>query len=244
MNQKIIWGVTLGAVLLMLAGAFIYAQKGTPAAQPAAPTKQAPAAVITAAPAPVDSQPSTTPPAQPAASSAAAPVYDEVKIDLSRIAGTLQMSSPQITATATGELPRYPIELTCYRRNASPGINWGKAPAATKSYVLALERRAPDEKASWPWIIYNIPAGTQTLAANITSETIGANGVFGTNPYGHQAYTGPCEPKGTYPYILRLLALDRMLDVKAGATMQELLPLINGHVIDAAEIRAQHYRQM
>lgn len=238
MNQKMIWGVTAGVAVLMLIGAlYVASQRST----------QAPANIATtitqnSAAAPAVPQPSATP--APVASPAKQQVYDEVKLDLSRIAGQLQMSSPDIHATATGELPRYPIELTCYRRNASPTIQWRNAPSATKSFMLVLERRAVDEKASWSWIVYNIPATSNTLASNVTKDTIGARGVFGSNHYGHQAYTGPCEPKGIYPYVLRLLALDTTLTPKDGATLQDLLPLINGHIIDAAEIRAHHYLQM
>lgn len=241
MNQKIIWAVTALVVVLMLAGAYIYAQNRATDI-PAAITGEAAGeeGAITRVP-----QPSATPKPQAATPAPVNPqIYDEVKVDLSRIAGKLQMSSPHITATITGELPRYPLDLTCYRRNESPAISWRNAPAATKSYMLVLERRAPGDNAAWSWIIYNIPATTSVLSSNITTENIGANGVFGMNHYGHKAYTGPCEPKGTYPYILRLFALDTMLDVKAGATLQDLLPLINGHIIDAAEIRALHYLQM
>ncbi len=245
MNQKMIWAVTAGVAVLMLAVAAIYARQRAVEA-PAVVTTQTPAPE-TIAIAPVGLQPSITPKTAPLTEQATEPApltYDEVQVDLSRIAGKLQMSSPGITATSTGELPRYPLEMTCYRRNASPALNWHNAPPSTKSYVLVLERRALGEKASWTWIVYNIPATTSALASNLNKDTIGANGMFGTNKYDKQAYIGPCEPKGIYPYVLRLFALDTMLDVKAGAGMSDLLPLINTHIKDAAEIHTNHYLQM
>lgn len=243
MNQKTLWIVTALVVVLMLAGAVFMARQRS---APSAPvTAQQPAPQEQAVAAPAVPQESVTPQPVAAPQPARAIVYDEVKVDLSKIAGKLKMSSPDIAATGDGSPPRYPIDMTCYRRNASPAINWQGAPGATKSYVLVLERRAPDEKASWSWIMFNIPATSSGLPAKINAESLTpGQGVFGANQYGHQAYTGPCEPKGTFLYILRLFALDTVLDLKPGAQLPDVLPAINGHVIDAAEIRALHYLQM
>lgn len=243
MNQKTLWIITALVVVLMLVGALFVARQRAQAPVPVTAQQSAPQEHVAAAPA--VPQESVTPQAAAVAEPARAVVYDEVKVDLSKIAGKLKMSSPDIPATGDGSEPRYPIEMTCYRRNASPAINWHSAPGATKSYVLVLERRALNEKASWSWIMFNIPATSAGLPARINAETLTtAQGVFGANQYGHQAYTGPCEPKGTFPYVLRLFALDTMLDLKPGAQRGDLLPALNGHVIDAAEIRALHYLQM
>ncbi len=243
MNQKTLWIVTGLVVVLMLVGAMFIARQRSEAPVPVTAQQPAPQDHVIATPA--VPQESVTPKAAPAPEPAQAIVYDEVKVDLSKIAGKLKMNSPDIPATGDGSEPRYPIEMTCYRRNASPTLNWSNAPSATKSYVMVLERRAPNEKASWSWIMFNIPATSAGLPARINAETLtAAQGVFGSNQYGHQAYTGPCEPKGTFPYVLRLFALDSVLDLKPGAQLSEILPAINGHVMDAAEIRALHYLQM
>lgn len=243
MNQKIIWIVTCLAVLLLLAGAVFIARQRSETPAPIAAQQQAPQDRVAADP--VRPQESMTPIKAAAPTPAQADIDDEVKIDLSKIAGKLKMTSPDISATSDGSMPRYPIEMTCYRRNVSPAINWRNAPGSTKSYVMVLERRAPGEKATWSWIMFNIPAATTGLPARINAESLtAAQGVFGANQYGHQAYTGPCEPKGTFPYVLRLFALDTVLDLKPGIPWQDILPAINGHVVDAAEIRTLHYLQM
>ena len=243
MNQKLLWIVTGVVAVVMLVGAIIIARQRTvpfdiPAQQVVEPSPETKIPVK-----PVEPAASVTPqqPAPEPESSKPA-VYDEVRVDISKIAGTLKMSSPDIPATDAGSVPRYPLELTCYRKNSAPAISWSGAPAATKSYVLVLERRAPDEKATWSWIMFNIPASTTNMPGKISPETITtAQGLFGANPYGHNAYTGPCEPKGVFPYVLRLFALDADIALQTGATLPQLLPAINGHVIDAAEIRVEHY---
>lgn len=243
MNQRTLWIVTGLVAVLMLAGAIFVARQRSEA--PAPVVAQSPAQQDTVIATPAAPQESVTPKPAAATEAERPVVYDEVKVDILKIAGRLKMASPDIPATGDGSAPRYPIDMTCYRRNASPALNWRDAPSATKSYVLVLERRAPNEKASWSWIMFNIPAGSSGLPAKISAETLtAAQGVFGANQYGHQAYTGPCDPKGTFPYVLRLFALDTMLDLQPGAQLHELLPAINGHVIDAAEIRALHYLQM
>lgn len=244
MNQKTLWIVTGLVVVLMLVGAvFIARQRATvPVAAPVAaipvPAEQQIAV------APVEPALSITPQAAPAPEPSKPIIYDEVKVDISNIAGKLKMSSPNIPATTDGSLPRYPVELTCYRSNVSPSLNWNGAPSATKSYVLVLERRAPHEKASWTWILFNIPPSSSGVTGKLSEESLAAGqGLFGMNPYGHKAYTGPCEPKGVFPYVLRLFALDTELPLQAGASLPQILPAMNGHVIDAAEIRAEHYLQ-
>lgn len=241
MNQKILWIVTAIIAIAMLMGAvFIARQKTAPVSGPIAPQSSA---IVSEAPSkPVTPIVSVTPQVAQEPEPSKSVVYDEVKVDISKIAGTLKMSSADIPAAASGGLPRYPLELTCYRKNASPAINWYGAPSATTSYVLVLERRAPNEKASWSWIMFNIPASSTGLPGKIDPETLAAGqGFFGANPYGHNAYTGPCEPKGVYPYVLRLFALDNVLPLQTGATLQQVLPAMNGHVIDAAEIHVEHY---
>lgn len=241
MNQKTLWIITGVVVVLMLAGAVFVARQR--AAVPVAAIAHAPVEQQIAL-TPVESAPSVTPQVVSTPEPSKPVIYDEVKVDISNIAGKLKMSSPNIPATSDNSLPRYPVELTCYRSNMSPSIGWSGAPAATKSYVLVLERRALNEKASWPWILFNIPASSSGVPGKLSEETLPAGqGLFGMNPYGHKAYTGPCEPRGVFPYVLRLFALDIELPLQAGAALPQLLPAINGHVIDAAEIRTEHYLQ-
>lgn len=245
MNQKTLWIVTAAVAILMVGGAIFVARQRVEAPLPAL-IAQVPVPVQEeVALQPVEAAASETPQAVPEPIPQAPIVYDEVAVDLSKIAGTLKMSSPDIPAAANGQLPRYPLTLTCYRKNASPVLHWSGAPEHTKSYVLVLERRAPNEKASWSWIMFNIPASSTDMPGNMALERLtSAQGLFGTNPYGHQAYTGPCEPKGTFPYVLRLFALDIDLPLQAGALLADIVPAMNGHVIDAAEIKADHYLRM
>lgn len=246
MNQKILWGITAAAALLMIGGAVLFVRQGvqkSPSIIHEADVVAVAPAPQPAVPAPVPA-PSVTPAAPvPRVAESAEPALDEVAIDLSRIAGTLKVTSPDIPAIPNQEIPRYPLDLTCYRKGRAPGLVWQGAPATTKSYVVALERRVPGEKAGWTWGLYNIPADKSSVPSGV-NPTSNYEGTWAVNMYGNAVYTGPCEPKGVFLYVLRLFALDQVLDVPADVGWSDIVPLMNGHVVDAAEIRTHHYNRM
>lgn len=246
MNQKILWGVTAVAALLMIGGAVLFVRQGVQQS----PSIIKPNETVAVVPAPQPETPVLAPapsvtPVAPAPKTVEnkEPVLDEVAVDISRIAGTLKVTSPDIPAIPHQEIPRYPLDLTCYRKSRAPGLVWQGAPATTKSYIVALERRVPGEKAGWTWVLYNIPADKSSLPSG-TNTNSNYQAEWAVNMYGHAAYTGPCEPKGVFLYVLRLFALDQVLEVPAATTWTEIVPLMNGHIVDAAEIRAQHYNRM
>lgn len=256
MNQKTIWFVTAVVALLIVVGAVMVAKQRAiaPVAGPlpvvAVPDPQSPQVnsllstdkppVAMPAPAAIVSK-TPVPPPLAAAQTA---VLDEIRVDLSRLAGTLKMSSPDIPAADGSELPRFPLDLTCYRKNSSPAVSWQGAPSETEAYVLVLERRAPGEKALWSWIVLDVPVSATGLPRKIGADTLApGQGILAQNIYGNIAYTGPCEPKGLYLYVLRLFALDQPLGLPATATAEEIVAAMQGHVLDAAEIRAHHYLQ-
>ncbi|QQG35145.1 MAG: YbhB/YbcL family Raf kinase inhibitor-like protein [Micavibrio aeruginosavorus] len=249
MNQKTIWALTLGLAVMMVAGAVILAQKRVAPPQTVAPvaavSKPAPAveaSAVVLAPAPAASV--TAAAALGAADAPGGVLIDEIKVDLSRVAGTLKMISPDIPASQNDELPRYPLELTCYRNNASPSLSWQGAPEGTAAFVLVLERRAATEKALWSWIMLDVPGGARGMRGNISAESLGLEqGILARNAFDNAAYAGPCEPKGSYLYVLRLFALDQALGLPGTATTTEIVAAMEGHIVDAAEIRAQHYLQ-
>jgi Raf kinase inhibitor-like YbhB/YbcL family protein len=71
-----------------------------------------------------------------------------------------------------------------------------------------------------------------------------ANGaVHGTNDYQKRAYRGPCPPDGIHRYVVKLYALDSELDFGSGATKEELLKAMNGHILDQVELVGKYRRQ-
>jgi Raf kinase inhibitor-like YbhB/YbcL family protein len=60
--------------------------------------------------------------------------------------------------------------------------------------------------------------------------------VQGTNGFGKSGYGGPCPPSGTHRYFFRVIALDRMLDLRSGAKRAEFDKAIAGHILARGEL--------
>lgn len=65
----------------------------------------------------------------------------------------------------------------------------------------------------------------------------------GKNGFDQIGFGGPCPPEGTHRYFFKLFALDQSLNLAAGATKEELLKAIDGHILDAAEFMGRYTRQ-
>lgn len=72
-------------------------------------------------------------------------------------------------------------------------------------------------------------------------------GTAGANGAGRNAYTGPCPPPQYEPsehrYVFALYALDTELALAAGATKQEVLQAMKGHVLAEAKLVGRYKRK-
>jgi len=163
--------------------------------------------------------------------------------------GTAKTSMPTklaITSSAFEQNGRIPSKYTCDGdRSVSPPLVFSGVPEGAKSLALIMDD--PDvPKVLHPdgvfdhWVLFNILPGVREIAEGQTVGTAGANGG------GKNAYTGPCPPPQYEPsehrYIFVLYALDTILPLKEGATKQEVLKAINGHVIQQAELIGKYKR--
>ena len=136
-----------------------------------------------------------------------------------------------------------PFKYTCDGENQSPPLNWQDPPAETQSFALIVhDRDAPNGKFTH-WILYNVPAEQRDLAEGIAKQEALHHGLKqGKNDFGEVGFGGPCPPNGTHRYFFKLYALDQPLDLAAGATKQELLEAMEGHVLDSAELMGLYGR--
>ena len=159
---------------------------------------------------------------------------------------TITVSSPTIEA---GE--RIPADHTADGRNVSPALSWSNAPAGTKEFAVIVDD--PDVPMPQPfvhWVIYKIPGTVKGLPENIPidpaapmpSEIAGA--VQGTSGFKRAIYRGPAPPAGKpHHYHFAVYALDTALDLPAGATKQQLLDAMKGHIIGQGELVAVYERK-
>ncbi|MCD6419216.1 MAG: YbhB/YbcL family Raf kinase inhibitor-like protein [Synergistetes bacterium] len=133
---------------------------------------------------------------------------------------------------------------TCDGKDISPQLTWSDAPDGTESFALICDD--PDAPAGvWVhWVIYNIPKNMKELKQNIPKkETLPDGTKQGKNDFGKIGYGGPCPPHGRpHRYFFKLYALDTLLNARAGITKQELLQLIEGHILSTAETYGKYGR--
>jgi Raf kinase inhibitor-like YbhB/YbcL family protein len=136
-----------------------------------------------------------------------------------------------------------PAQYTCGGANISPPLQWSALPASTKALALIVDD--PDAPArTWVhWVIYDLPANTTELPEEIKpQERLAAGGKQGTNDFKKIGYGGPCPPSGTHRYFFKLYALDTETSLGPGATKDELLKTIAGHVVAQGELIGKYKR--
>jgi Raf kinase inhibitor-like YbhB/YbcL family protein len=161
-----------------------------------------------------------------------------------RAEGERKMQEPlQVTSTAfaNGELitPQY----TCDSTNRAPPLHWSGQPQATASFALLCEDPDAPRGLFTHWIVYQLPPATSQLAegAGTTSE-LPQGTLQGKNDFGKLGYGGPCPPSGTHRYFFKVYALDRALQLAAGATRTQLLQAMKGHILAEGQLMGRYQR--
>jgi Raf kinase inhibitor-like YbhB/YbcL family protein len=133
-----------------------------------------------------------------------------------------------------------PSIYTCEGKNISPPLELIDVPPVAKSLVLIMDD--PDvpsyirpEQMYDHWIIFNIPPNTHKIKENSSPEAIHGKNTSGTN-----RYIGPCPPDGEHRYFFKLYALDKTLDLCAGATKQEVESAMRGHILSQCALMGRY----
>jgi Raf kinase inhibitor-like YbhB/YbcL family protein len=133
--------------------------------------------------------------------------------------------------TAGGAIPK---RFSDYDVGLSPSLRWSDLPEGTKSLAVIMED--PDASSAQPflhWLAWNIDPAAGGIERG--SVTFGAR--LGRNGRGQPAYFGPHPPgKSPHHYHFQMFALDTQLTLKAGASREQLLAAIKGHVLAKADL--------
>jgi Raf kinase inhibitor-like YbhB/YbcL family protein len=127
---------------------------------------------------------------------------------------------------------KIPLVYTCDGGNTSPPLSWTGVPNNAVSLALIMDD--PDAPAgTWVhWVLFNLPPDLTELEQGKTG-----GGTEGINDFKQLGYGGPCPPKGTtHRYIIKIYALDSMLDLKSGATKAQVEGLMRGHILGQGQL--------
>lgn len=151
----------------------------------------------------------------------------------------------QLTSSAFQPGGSIPTQYTCEGKNISPQFSWTDVPNDARSLVLILHDPDAHRAGGFThWVIYNIDPKRNQMDEGIPRrDTVAGLGVQGRNSGGKLDYIGPCPPSGTHRYFARLYALGSRLDLKPGATREEVELAMQGHVLGQAELMGSYRKR-
>jgi hypothetical protein len=125
-----------------------------------------------------------------------------------------------------------PSKYTCDGENINPPLEVIDIPQNAKTWVLIVDDPDAPSKTWVHWLIWNIPVDNTSIQEGKPPE----NATYGTNDFSKPEYGGPCPPSGTHRYFFKAYALDTKIDLKGGATKEQLLEEMEGHVIESTQL--------
>jgi Raf kinase inhibitor-like YbhB/YbcL family protein len=159
-------------------------------------------------------------------------------LDSISAASVLQVSSSSFTHGQS-----MPPRLTCDGPDVSPDIQWSAPPAATKSYAIVMND--PDAPLGFThWLAYNIPAPVHELPEGASTPSKRLDQASeGINSFGNAGYGGPCPPGSTpHHYVFHVYALDVNPGLAAGASTEQVVAALKGHVLAGGQITGLYGR--
>jgi len=145
----------------------------------------------------------------------------------------------KLTSDAFTNGQSIPAKYTCIGKNISPALTWTDPPAGTQSFSLIVDDPDAPGQTWVHWVLYNINLDMRTLQEDlpITGKNVDPNAIFvGKNSSGSIAYQGPCPPSGTHRYYFKLYALDSQISLLPGATKDQVLKEMDGHILAQTEL--------
>lgn len=157
----------------------------------------------------------------------------------SKSTATEATMSLTLTSGAFANGQSIPAKYSCVGKNISPDLAWNEPPAGTQSFALIVDD--PDAPmGTWVhWVLYNIAADKRNLQEDlpITGKNADPNAIYvGKNSSGNTRYDGPCPPGGTHRYYFKLYALDTTISLLPGATKEQVLKEMKGHILAQTEL--------
>lgn len=150
----------------------------------------------------------------------------------------------EVKSPAFGHAKSMSDKYTCDGADVSPPLEWKNAPPGTKAFAVICE--TPDAPTgNWVhWVIYDIPADAAKLDEAVAKKEQLENGARqGKNDYDQIGYSGPCYPAGQHRFFFRVYALDGPTKLKAGATKDQLLQVMQGHILAEGALMSVYARE-
>jgi Raf kinase inhibitor-like YbhB/YbcL family protein len=143
-----------------------------------------------------------------------------------------------VTSTLFSEgqtIPKTAAHSMAGGENISPDLNWSGVPEGTVSLAITChDPDAPTTVGFTHWVLFNLDAGTEGLAAGAGAEGKNpAGSVLGFTDWGASEYGGMAPPPGDSPhhYNFTVYALDTKIDSGPTTTLALLEFQMGGHIL-------------
>jgi Raf kinase inhibitor-like YbhB/YbcL family protein len=127
-------------------------------------------------------------------------------------------------------------------------LAWSGIPEGARSLALIVEDPDAPGGTFTHWVLYELAPSLTGLAEGLPpTERVRVGpgeqeARQGRNDFGKLGYGGPCPPVGTHRYIFRLYALDTTVGLEPGATREQVLQAIKGHVLAEGLLMGRYRR--
>lgn len=131
-----------------------------------------------------------------------------------------------------------PDKYTCDGDDISPPLEWSNIPDKTVSFCLIMDDPDAPSGVFTHWLVYNIPSNVNKFNEGIPNIEELISGIKqGKNDFNKIGYSGPCPPSNsTHHYRFKIYAIDKILDLKSGIKVDELMKEIENHILGKGEL--------
>lgn len=141
---------------------------------------------------------------------------------------------------------RLSIDQSCEGKNVSPHLSWDNDITRVKSFSIVCDDPDAPAKTWVHWVIFNIPASTNSLPAAVSTDAQLPSGARqGVTDFGTTGFGGVCPPKGhgTHHYFFKIYALDTILDLQSGCSKADLETAMQGHILAMGQLVGTYSRE-
>ncbi|HZY85648.1 MAG TPA: YbhB/YbcL family Raf kinase inhibitor-like protein, partial [Gemmataceae bacterium] len=90
---------------------------------------------------------------------------------------------------------------------------------------------------------FNLPPDLTSLAEATPRDVHPGGAIQGTNDFKKTGYDGPSPPPGKpHRYYFKVYALDKLLDLPAGATKAQVVAAMEGHILASGQLVGRYGR--
>ena len=150
----------------------------------------------------------------------------------------------EVTSHAFEDGAEIPARCTCDGLDVSPPLSWDSVPDGTQSLALIADDPDAPRETFVHWMIYDLPPDTRGPPEDVPNQrTLPSGAAQGVNGAGSVGYMGPCPPSGSHRYFFNVYALDTELGLGGGATKEDVLSAMEGHVLDEGQLMGTYRRR-